>query len=246
MFDNAVSPFEWGSRIDYDSKNWTPWKPDKWVIHYGGGAVSGANDGRVREENVLQAWEWYHLSKSWLGIAYNYAIGQSGTLYRLRGEQRSGATSGDVEPDGIPENHEARAVVFILGGTQEPSDAALGTFSDMWLEDPMPVIGHRNTTNTSCPGDALYDWITQEGYDNMGLTKGQIETVVALDWAVRSVGSTGGFAKYVIPDIRKGIVTLDELNEAIAEISDTTTVDEFARTLAKKANARLDKIKEAI
>ncbi len=28
-----VSPIEWGARIDYDTKDWRPWTPDKWVVH---------------------------------------------------------------------------------------------------------------------------------------------------------------------------------------------------------------------
>lgn len=109
-----VSPAEL-ARVTYDSKNWIPWTPDKWVNPFGGRAVSRIYDGAERETAVLRAWEWFHLSNGWLGIAYNYAIGQSGTLYRLRGEQRSGAKSGDADWDGKPENHEAWAVVFILG-----------------------------------------------------------------------------------------------------------------------------------
>lgn len=173
-FPDAVSPRAWGATIDYDTKTWRPWNPDKYVLHYGGDAVRGADDGPGREQAVLRAWEHYHVnSKGWQGIAYNYAIGQSGTLYRLRGENRSGATSGDYEPDGIPENHEARAVVFILGGVQEPSEAALDTFRQMWAADPMPVIGHRqaSTTGTLCPGTHLMRFIQGKEYETMSINR---------------------------------------------------------------------------
>lgn len=66
-----------------------------------------------------------------------------------------------------PENHEARAVVFILGGDQKPSQAALDTFSRFWATDPKPVIGHRDSTKTDCPGDHLYAWIQAKGYETV-------------------------------------------------------------------------------
>lgn len=54
------------------------------------------------------------------------------------------------------------------------------------------------------------------------------------------------FVKYIVPDIRKGIITLDELEAALEDVTSATTVDQFARSLAAKANARLDAIKGAI
>lgn len=166
LFD-AVSPAEWFARVDYDAKNWTPWNPDKYVLHYGGGwnRAGYAPFSVEKEMRVLRGWEDFHLSKGWLGLAYNYAIGQTGILYRIRGEQRSGATSGDEDQDGIPENHEARAVVFILGGHQKPSSDALATFQEFYAGDPMRVIGHRDSTVTPCPGDYLYEWIQQRGFE---------------------------------------------------------------------------------
>lgn len=169
---------EWSSRMIYPDGAKTPWLPDKWVVHYGGGRnTAGDTAGRTptaqiaEEQRVLRAWQSFHIDrKGWQDIAYNYAVGQSGTRYRLRGENRSGATKGDYDRDGYPENHEARAVVFILGGDQEPTPAALASFESMWLTDPMPVIGHRDVylegiggTSTACPGDFLASWIDQIG-----------------------------------------------------------------------------------
>ena len=152
-----VTPTEWGAQVDYTKHEWKPWAPDKFIVHYGGEAVRGAYDGVAREKEVLRAWERYHLGKGWLGIAYNYAIGMSGTTYLLRGEQRSGATSGDQEPDGVPENHEGRAVVFILGGDQRPTAEALAAFDRLYKDrgPGLPVIGHywvKGRSYTACPG----------------------------------------------------------------------------------------------
>lgn len=175
-FPDAVSPAGWGAEVDYDSKEWTPWDPDKFVVHWGGTPVStSAADGDTSgEEAQLRSWENYHKnSLGWLGIAYNWAIGNSGTLYRLRGDNRAGATSGDYEPDGIPENHEAVAVVFIVGTGQTATTKALDTFRGMYAAVPEldDVIGHKDVfaksgsgKNTSCPGGQLHAWVTEEGY----------------------------------------------------------------------------------
>ncbi len=171
-----VSPSEWGARINYDTKVWRPWQPDKYVIHWGGspgGTYGDAVKGNVADEmEQLRRWEAFHIDvRGWLGIAYNRAIGNSGTLYRLRGDNRSGATSGDYESDGIPENHEGDAYLFILGEGNEPSDKALTTFTAVYAANPRPVIGHRDVflnsgtgTNTVCPGMTLWNWVQNEGY----------------------------------------------------------------------------------
>lgn len=63
---------------------------------------------------------------------------------------------------------------------------------------------------------------------------------------LRDMNSNVSFVKYIIPDMRKGIITLDELKQALDEAEANETVDAFARRLAAKANARLDAIKGAI
>lgn len=178
MFVDMVSPKEWGAMKDYDSWDYGPWNVDKWVVHYGGGA-NRAGDAAMAEKygfsfpsvdaemEVLRAWERYHVNgRGWLGIAYNYAVGQSGNIYRLRGENQAAATKGDYEPDGIPENQEARAVVFILGGTQTPTDEALASFVRLYnhLGGDLPVIVHSDVKDTQCPGDFLRDWVHNKKY----------------------------------------------------------------------------------
>ena len=172
VLESAVSPQEWGAVVDYDTKSWTPWVPDKLVVHWGGSSVrSGAADGVPSEEEAqLRAWEYFHIEvQGWLGIAYNWAIGNSGILYRLRGENRSAATSGDEEPDGIPENHEAIAVVFIIGTGQLASESALATFRLLYQERGLAqgidrVTRHKDSAATSCPGEQLSDWVAAGGY----------------------------------------------------------------------------------
>ena len=118
---------------------------------------------------VLRIYEQSHLSRGphWRAIAYNYTVGQSGKIGRLRGNNPSGATSGDYENDGIRENAEAVAILANLGGDQVPSAAMLGSISRIIELNPhlRPVIGHRDVKgNTRCPGPILLDWVHTEGW----------------------------------------------------------------------------------
>ncbi|KKL18404.1 hypothetical protein LCGC14_2475840, partial [marine sediment metagenome] len=101
--------------VDYDQPDWGSsrvygdgdlsglWVPDKVVVHWGG--APGPPITKAGERRLLRGWQRFHIeSRGWRDIAYNYAVGNSGTLYRLRGWNPSGATSGDFEGDGIPEN----------------------------------------------------------------------------------------------------------------------------------------------
>ena len=130
-----------------------------------------------KEKAVLRGWEAYHLSKNWRGLAYSDAIGQSGTLYRNRGMNATGAhySSDDIDYDGISENREALAVVFILGEGQAPSKYALRSFKKFrrWAQrqkmvaDHLPVFGHQEVArsgghSTACPGQPLMSWLTAE------------------------------------------------------------------------------------
>jgi len=177
--DEIVSPQEWGADKDYDSWN-DPWvDKDKIIIHYGGGENPAGDSpySQTKEMAVLRGWEEYHLSKGWRGIAYNYAIGQSGTIYRLRGWSWNAgqwnAPRDDVDGDGISDNNESVAVVFILGGDQIPTAEALAAFESLRasLEQSelvgrtLPLYPHKTVAlsgteidETSCPGAYLSNY----------------------------------------------------------------------------------------
>jgi N-acetylmuramoyl-L-alanine amidase len=146
----------WGSRTQYNDGVKLPWNPDKVVVHWGGGGY--AAEGIQAEMARLRSWQNFHIDdKGWQDIAYNFGIGQSGNVYRLRGMNRSGATSGDFEPDGIPENHEAIAAVWIGGAKSKPSGLALASMARLINESGMStVIGHQQVKSTACPGP---DWM---------------------------------------------------------------------------------------
>lgn len=175
---DVLSPTEWRAQVDYDlwEDVWT--EKDKLICHYGGNASFAGDRDRALSKGyswpsiaveiaALRIYEQTHLSRGWRGLAYAWAIGQSGTIYRIRAFNRYGAHKGDLEPDGIPENEEGIPILFILGGDQEPTDAAKAAFFalraelEMELGVELPVYGHKEIallgtgTTTSCPGKVM-------------------------------------------------------------------------------------------
>jgi hypothetical protein len=162
---NIISPQGWGARLDYDLWSDQAVLKDKIVVHYNGGRLIRAYDGAEAEKAILRSWERYHIDrKRWRGIAYGWAVGMSGSVYRLRGWNNYAAHTGDADADGINENKEAIPVAFILGGTQEPSPASLAAFralADLLEVDTrsashLKIIGHKDISSTDCPGEPLY------------------------------------------------------------------------------------------
>lgn len=161
----------WGSRLTYPDGT-TSFNLDKIVIHWGGLTNGGAGSEAV-ESRILRGWQGYHIdSKGWSDIAYGYAVGQTGLRYRLRGWNRQGATSGDIDDDGIPENAEAVSFVWI-GGTKTaggPSPAALRSLGRLILDvfaeyGEVPVTVHSDHKATSCPGDDIRSWVNARGWE---------------------------------------------------------------------------------
>ncbi len=169
--------------VDYDQPDWKStriygdgglsglWVPDKVVIHWGGLTVPPVT--KAGERRLLRGWQRFHIdSRGWRDIAYNYAVGNSGATYRLRGWNPSGATSGDFEGDGIRENNEAVACVWLGGAGGRISAKAYAAMATIVTDilgvidaTPDVVIGHRDVKGTTtCPGDAWWQWIQRAGW----------------------------------------------------------------------------------
>jgi len=147
--------------FDYDQVDWgaqklfrddirsAGWNPRELVVHYGGNAVTGAYDGVSREMQVLRIYEQSHLSRGWSAIAYNYAVGNSGAVYRLRGENMPGATKGA--------NDYTKSILWIGGGAQVPTAAAFKSMRKIIGTEA--VFPHSEYRPTSCPGASWRTWI---------------------------------------------------------------------------------------
>lgn len=164
----TVLPPAWGARVDGNRK-WaddSTYKPHLHIVHFNGGAIAAAVPpySQESEMRLLRLDEGWHMSPSrpqgpMRAIAYNDAIGQTGTHYMGRGPHNNGGQYGHW-------NHESRAVLFIVGLGQIPSPDARRKFGRIWLEDPMDgtVLGHRDTGQTECPGDWIEAWIRRQGW----------------------------------------------------------------------------------
>lgn len=190
---DVVSPSEWGARVDYD--DWgDPYTPDDGVaLHHGGGGNYLAHTppySRAKEEQQLRAWENYHLSKGWRGLAYGWAVGQTGTLYRIRGWNRYGAHTGDVDGDGIANNSEIVPILFIGSGSrvrlspaaQESVEWLRRNVIEVRCPDAKRLYGHQeiSTTGTTCPGHYGMEYVRTHRLlpeDDMPLTDADIEKV---------------------------------------------------------------------
>lgn len=161
---DQYAPEDWGADIDYDS--WDDRTNTSQVfVHWGGPPVrDSAADGNVNGEKAqLRAYEDFHVrGKGWRGLAYDWAIGQSGTLYRVRGAAKSAATSGDVDEDGFHNNVEGEAILCMVGQGQEPSEAMLTTLAKV-IEtlEYEEVYTHEEAGGiaTACPGPELRAWV---------------------------------------------------------------------------------------
>ncbi|MFH0980281.1 MAG: peptidoglycan-binding domain-containing protein [Planctomycetota bacterium] len=203
----ALSPTVWQARVNYDLWRdvWTP--KDKIIVHYGGGANSaGEPDATLATiEYRVRAYEAYHIDgRGWRGLAYQWWFGQDGTCGRARGWNISGAqySTDDMDEDGWPENEEAVAVLWVGGGNQQPTPAAIATFERLraYLEEtmgqPMKLYGHQEVDPiahpTACPGP---NWMS---YIEAHRLPGQPPTVVATPIRWPRVLKSGDKARAVL------------------------------------------------
>ncbi len=154
----------WGStKIYADGDLNGGWDPKYIIIHWGGWTEEVSEE---LEDDQLRGWQRYHLGKGWQDIAYNYGIGESGKLYRLRGENHGGHTSGTDE-NGESWSSVGIGVVWIGGKSDAngPSKEALQSMADFITERNLPVLGHVQTGKaTACPGQFWLDFV--EDYNN--------------------------------------------------------------------------------
>lgn len=162
--DWALSPSDWGARVDYD--RWTDrYTPDKAVaLHHGGsGDYPAAREPYSVEKEMaqLRAWEKWHVEgRGWRGLAYGWGIGQSGTVYRIRGWNTYGAHTGDWDGDGVNNNSDTIPFIWIASGNHHRvspqahlSIVRLRRYVEAESGRPLRFMGHREVQpGTACPG----------------------------------------------------------------------------------------------
>jgi hypothetical protein len=143
--------------------------------HYGGDSPwTGANIDRSsapafqascphsRCASIWRAWDAYHRSKGWAGIAYNYGACPHGFIFEGRGAGYRSAAQGTNAG-----NAHSHAVVYIAGEGDPLTDAAKQAWLDareLCRRGPRAANDklhrHKDWHTTGCPGDPMSAWIT--------------------------------------------------------------------------------------
>jgi hypothetical protein len=206
----------WGARsTDFDVDDPTFLSGVDYVaVHWGGGTSQIPADS---EDDRLRIWQRYHMdSRGYRDIAYNYAFGDSGLLYRCRGLNPGGHVkcSTDRDPEGRSYCLSSLGIVWV-GGSNDPdgpSEAAYDALARFINSLPgVTVKGHRtikqeNQSNTACPGNDLLFWIANKGWENMA---NQETSNPAFQPAFDKALASGMFTEYT-------------------DVADVTTAEKFA------------------
>ena len=107
---------------------------------------------------AVRAYERHHLSKGWDGIAYNWLVDETGTIFEGRGwDARGGATKGW--------NAKSISICYTGYGYRQPNGSVLKSFqtlvdeAEARFKKALWVTTHRRKGQTTCPGDWLGDWV---------------------------------------------------------------------------------------
>jgi len=150
-----VSRYQWGATPPPGGKGFhriSHGRVEGVVVHH-----SGVENG-PRGTGAVHAFERHHLSKGWDGIAYNWLVDETGTIFEGRGwEARGAATNGW--------NAKSMSVCFTGWGYSQPHANVLESIqtviaeAEKWFGRGLWVETHRRKGTTTCPGDWLGDWV---------------------------------------------------------------------------------------
>jgi len=137
-------------------------------------------------------------------------VGDSGRMYRCRGENPSGATSG-TSPDGDRWNEIGVSIVWIGGKNDEdgPSAAAISTLVQYLDGRGLPVLGHVQTGKaTACPGPDLLKFVEDYNNGEYDMTDYKTTSNPAFQPAWNQAIDIGMYSKYTNPS---DIITAEKL-----------------------------------
>jgi hypothetical protein len=131
------------------------------VLHYAAGATEIGKTYSYEQGflNILKSYAKLHMNRIGNdGIAYTYAVDKFGKVYRCRDNRVSWHCANVVG------NNHGIGVICPLGDTEKPTEAMLQGLRELFLDIkrqyPSVVFkGHKDMSNTACPGSALYDWL---------------------------------------------------------------------------------------
>lgn len=153
-----VSRKQWNAVIVHNTK--LPVYPAPFVIvHHTAENTCDNREVCAREIYAIQ--QFHRKKKGWDDIGYNFLISSAGNVYEGRGWAKQGAHAKIY-------NNKSVGIAFI--GThikQLPSSAAINSFHNLvrcgvklgHISSSYLLIGHRQTAQTQCPGQKLFQEI---------------------------------------------------------------------------------------
>ncbi|MBC8401544.1 MAG: N-acetylmuramoyl-L-alanine amidase [Candidatus Marinimicrobia bacterium] len=131
----------------------------KITIHHGGVDYPEGKDPIMHIRN-LQEWSM-STEKNWIDIPYHFMIDLDGKIYETRPINYPGATNTDYDPTG-------HALICVMGNYENQiiSEAQLEAVVDLsaflaklYNVSPDDIKGHKDYTETACPGQDLYRYL---------------------------------------------------------------------------------------
>lgn len=130
------------------------------TVHYNGPAMGllnadlGAHLSRVRNIH-----KFHTVTRGWLDIAYSFLVCADGTIVEGRGWGFRTAANGTTLG-----NSRKHAVMVLIGGNEQPTDAQLQAVLDLSAEHrrrygTTKLVPHHRWLSTSCPGPHLTSWL---------------------------------------------------------------------------------------
>ncbi|HNR68768.1 MAG TPA: DUF1460 domain-containing protein [bacterium] len=128
------------------------------VVHHSGVEYTGQPDPKT----VILGIQRYHQEENKrIDIDYHFLIDLEGQVYAGRPEEWVGDTETDYDPTG-------HLLICVLGNyeVQKPNEKQIASLAALIADkcltyriDPATIRGHRQLTETLCPGKNLQDWI---------------------------------------------------------------------------------------
>lgn len=125
------------------------------------GAVVHISGGKPHPQmQVLRTMQHYHMDiRGWSDIRYNWAFCNLGHVYTLRG--------GFVQGAHAKGKNRTHVGIVWLGGHPRyadvgPSQSAFEALDWLLRREALPeVLGHREFSSKSCPGDEIFAWLSE-------------------------------------------------------------------------------------
>jgi|14_taG_2_1085336.scaffolds.fasta_scaffold01597_9 hypothetical protein len=125
------------------------------VVHWS--AYKKAETVQDEIKQLQQIQDLHQNTRKWNDAAYNFAVGDSGNIYEIRGYYNRGASQGGNTREETNYNNKNYLSVVWLGGSNNndyPSEAAVNSVKWLWKQVDGNLLGHNHFKKTTCPGEA--------------------------------------------------------------------------------------------